>query len=98
MPLSSHTNRIGTGRFWNAVQVAALIAPVAVEWLAEASPNVQTMMASSGAAPATPRRDARSSATAAPTALGKCDAIVEVCGGMASGALPNTLWRPPAIG
>ena len=40
----------------------------------------------------------RSSAIAAPTAFGRCDAIVLVCGGIQSGTLPNTLWRPPAIG
>ena len=106
MPLSSHTNRIGTGRCWYPVHAAVLIAPVAVEWFAEASPNVHTMIASCGArielaigeAGSIPSRAARSSATAAPTALGSCDAIVEVCGGIASGWLPNTLWRPPAIG
>ena len=75
-----------------------LIAPVAVEWLADASPNEHTTIASAGAAAATPSRAARSSETAAPTALGRCDAIVDVCGGIASAAEPNTLWRPPAIG
>src|ERR1051325_4254553 len=98
MPLSSHTNRIGTGRCWYAVHAAVLIAPVAVEWLADASPNVHAMIASCGTLPAMPRRAARSSDTAAPTAFGRCDAIVEVCGGIASAWLPNTLWRPPAIG
>ena len=39
----------------------------------------------------TPCRAARSSDTAAPTALGRCDAMVEVCGGIASAALPHTL-------
>ena len=33
-----------------------------------------------------------------PTALGRCEAMVEVCGGMESAALPKTLWRPPAMG
>src|SRR5678816_4873366 len=72
MPLSSHTNRIGTGRCWYAVHAAVLIAPVAVEWLADASPNVHAMIASLGTLPAIPSRDARSSDTAAPTALGRC--------------------------
>jgi hypothetical protein len=75
-----------------------LNAPAAVEWLAEASPNEHAMIASAGAFAAAPSRAARSSATAAPTAFGRCDAIVDVCGGIASGRLPNTLWRPPAIG
>src|SRR3546814_3569287 len=35
---------------------------------------------------------------AAPTALGRCEAMVEVCGGMASGLDPMTLCRPPEIG
>ena len=35
---------------------------------------------------------------AAPTALGRCDAIVDVCGGIASGFDPMTLCRPPEIG
>src|SRR5215203_595134 len=77
IPLSSHTNRIGTGMCWNAVHAAVLIAPVAVEWFADASPNVQAMMASAGVVGAMPSRDARSSETAAPTALGRCDAMVE---------------------
>src|SRR5262245_59542510 len=98
MPLSSQTNRIGTGRCWNAVHAAALMAPAAVEWFAEASPKLQTMIASVGVEAATLSRAARSSETAAPTAFGRCEAIVEVCGGIASGRLPNTLWRPPAIG
>ena len=35
---------------------------------------------------------------AAPTALGRCEAMVLVCGGIASGFDPITLWRPPEIG
>src|SRR5678815_578385 len=98
MPLSSHTNRIGTGMCWYAVHAAVLNAPAAVEWFADASPNVHAMIASGGVVGAMPSRDARSSETAAPTALGRCEAIVEVCGGIASAWLPNTLWRPPEIG
>ena len=35
---------------------------------------------------------------AAPTALGRCEAMVLVCGGMWSGLEPITLCRPPEIG
>ncbi len=35
---------------------------------------------------------------AAPTALGRCEAMVLVCGGMKSGFEPITLCRPPEIG
>jgi hypothetical protein len=35
---------------------------------------------------------------AAPTALGRCEAIVLVCGGMLSTFDPSTLCRPPDIG
>ena len=35
---------------------------------------------------------------AAPTALGRCEAMVLVCGGMNSGFEPITLCRPPEIG
>jgi hypothetical protein len=35
---------------------------------------------------------------AAPTAFGRWLAIVEVCGGIHNGRLPQTLWRPPEIG
>src|SRR5215218_11176466 len=47
-PLSSQTNRIGTGSPRYAVASAALIAPAAVEWFAEASPNEHSTTASSG--------------------------------------------------
>ena len=47
-PLSSQTNRIGTGSSRYAAFRAVLIAPTAVEWLAEASPKEQTTTASSG--------------------------------------------------
>ncbi len=35
---------------------------------------------------------------AAPTALGRCEAIVLVCGGTKVCAQPKTLCRPPEIG
>ena len=41
---------------------------------------------------------ARSIANATPTARGRCEAIVEVCGMTASSWWPKTLCRPPAIG
>ena len=36
--------------------------------------------------------------SAAPTALGRCEAMVLVCGGMKRGLEPNTLCRPDEIG
>ncbi len=86
-----------------------LNAPAAVEWFTEASPNEHTTIASSGkpadgqarqgSGPwAAGRRCPRSAAKARPTARGRCEAIVEVCGMIASSARPNTLCRPPAIG
>jgi len=57
-----------------------LTAPAAVEWLAEASPKLQTTTASSGHGVASPSLAARGSVKARPTARGRCEAIVEVCG------------------
>ena len=37
-------------------------------------------------------------ATAVPNALGRCEAMVEVCGNTHRGLLPQTLWRPPEAG
>ena len=39
IPLSSHTNNNGKGTPCTAVHPAALIAPWAVEWFSDASPN-----------------------------------------------------------
>jgi len=75
-----------------------LIAPTAVEWFAEASPKLHTTTESAGHSGVTPSFAARSSANARPTALGRCDAIVDVCGMTARSLLPNTLCRPPEIG
>ncbi len=75
-----------------------LNAPVATEWLAEASPKLHTAIASAGHGDATRSFAARSMANATPTARGRCDAIVEVCGMIARSWRPNTLWRPPEIG
>jgi hypothetical protein len=52
MPLSSQTKSTGTGSRWNAVHDAALIAPCAVEWLSDASPNEQTTIESRAVATA----------------------------------------------
>ena len=41
---------------------------------------------------------ARPMLNAAPTALGRCEAMVLVCGGMNKGFEPSTLWRPEEIG
>src|SRR6187402_1417784 len=98
MPLSSHTNRIGAGNFWYAVQAAALNAVCAVAWLLDASPNEQIAIESAGIGSVWPMRRACSIATAVPSALGRCEAIVEVCGKTHSGLLPQTLCRPPEIG
>ena len=77
---------------------AAPIAPAAVEWLAEASPKLATVMASAGHGDGTPSLPARPMQNAIPTARGRCEAIVDVCGMMASPWCPKTLCRPPAIG
>ena len=84
-----------------ASSTAALIAPAAVEWFAEASPKLHTAIASAGqrsgrAQPAGALDGDQRQAT--PTARGRCEAIVEVCGITARSGWPNTLWRPPAIG
>ena len=84
MPLSSQTRRSGTGRRWNAAHEAALMAPCAVEWFSEASPNEQMTIESGSVAimPSGARavrsvrrrarsRVARSIATAIPTAFGR---------------------------
>ena len=70
----------------------------AVAWLMVASPNVQQTTASGGGSGSMPTRRARASAKAAPTALGRWEAIVLVCGGTQSARLPQTLCRPWAIG
>ena len=80
------------------MNAAVLSADCAVAWFSEASPNEHTTIASSGQAEATPSSRARSIANAIPTARGRCEAIVEVCGRTARSGWPKTLWRPPAIG
>ena len=55
-------------------------------------------MLSSGIGSLWPMRGPCSIATAVPSAFGRCDAIVEVCGSTHSGLLPQTLWRPPDAG
>src|SRR5690606_3121298 len=97
-PLSSQTNNTGSGTCWYAAQQVELMAPWAVEWLAEASPKLHSTIASCGHWPPTPRRLLKSTAKAAPTALGNCDAMVLVCGGIFSAKLPSTLCRPPEMG
>jgi len=91
MPLSSHTNKTGAGNRWYAVQPAALNAVCAVAWLLDASPNEQSTIESFGTGNSWPMRCACSIATAVPSALGRCDAIVEVCGNTHSGFEPHTL-------
>ncbi len=55
-------------------------------------------MLSSGIGSVWPMRRACSMATAVPSALGRCEAMVEVCGNTHNGLLPHTLWRPPEAG
>jgi hypothetical protein len=74
------------------------MAPTAVEWFAEASPKLHTVTASSGHGQSTPSLLARAIEKATPTARGRCDAIVEVCGMMFRSARPKTLCRPPEMG
>jgi hypothetical protein len=84
MPLSSQTTSRGTGTPAYAVCSAALTAPAAVEWFAEASPRLATATASAGHGAGTPSLRARPIATATPRARGRWEAIVEVCGITAS--------------
>ena len=77
---------------------AALIAPTAVEWLTDASPNEATVTASRGHGQSTFSFAARPMPSATPSARGRCEAIVDVSGITDSSARPNTLCRPPAIG
>ena len=79
-PLSSQTKSSGSGVPPYARCAAVLSAACAVAWLSDASPNEQTTTASSGQAHSTPSSRARSIAKAIPTARGRCEAIVEVCG------------------
>ena len=74
------------------------MAPVAVEWFAEASPKLHTVTASAGQAPSHAEPAGALQGRATPRARGRCEAMVEVCGITARRLLPKTLWRPPAIG
>ncbi len=76
-----------------------LNAPCAVEWLAEASPKLARTIESRGKAVSSSFSIlAMPMLNAAPTAFGRCEAMVLVCGGMLSGFEPITLCRPPEIG
>ncbi len=55
-------------------------------------------MESSGIGSACLMRLPCSIAMAVPSAFGRCDAIVDVCGNTHNGLLPHTLWRPPDAG
>ena len=83
-PLSSQTKSSGTGRCWWAACAVVLSAACAVAWFSDASPKLQTTIASPGQALGTPSLRARSIAIATPTARGRWEAIVEVCGMTAS--------------
>ncbi len=98
IPLSSQTSSNGIGMPWYDACRAALIAPVAVEWFAEASPKLVTTIASAGHGDGTPSFAARAIENATPIARGRCEAIVEVCGMIARSCRPKTLCRPPEIG
>ena len=101
-PLSSHTSSSGMRMPCRALQLAALIAPVAVEWLAEASPKLATdeRVVRPAQRRAEPRRLRLLPAERPADAEGprQVAAIVEVCGITARSGWPNTLCRPPAIG
>ena len=97
-PLSSHTKSTGHSRRTWVRYAAALSAPAAVEWLTEASPKLQTTTASDGQGVSRSRTAASPSAKPRPTARGRCEAIVEVCGTMCSPGWPKTLCRPPEMG
>jgi len=76
-----------------------LNAPCAVEWLAEASPKLaRTIESQATGISGSFRVRAMPRPKAAPTALGRCDAMVLVCGGIANAFEPITLWRPPEMG
>ncbi len=79
-PLSSHTSSSGSGRPWYAHQDAVFIAPTAVEWFADASPKLATTRQSRGHGVSSPSLAARATENARPTARGRCEAMVEVCG------------------
>ena len=98
VPLSSQTSSSGIGNPMRTAYRAVLIAARAVAWFALASPNEQTTTASSGRSIPTPMRFARARLKARPIAFGRWLAIVLVCGGIHSARLPQTLWRPWAIG
>src|SRR5436190_24294386 len=98
MPLSSHRNRIGIGLPRRCAYRAKLKADSAVAWFADASPKLHRTIAFFDKPVSTPLRLPRDRANASPTALGRCDAIVDVCGGTHIGRLPHTLWRPWLIG
>ena len=51
-----------------------------------------------GIGSACPSRRPASIAIAVPSALGRCEAMVEVCGSTHNGLLPHTLCRPPLAG
>src|ERR1022692_1548275 len=79
-PLSSQTISSGTGSRWKAEKAAALSAPVAVEGLTDASPRLAITIASRGQGIGVPSLAPRPIANARPTARGRWEAIVEVCG------------------
>ena len=76
-----------------------LNAPCAVEWLAEASPKLASTIESAARGVSSSFNIlAMPMLNAAPTAFGRCEAMVLVCGGIESGKDPITLCRPPEIG
>ncbi len=73
-------------------------APTAVEWFSDASPKLHTATESGCQRVSSRSRRARPIAKATPTARGRCEAMVDVCGITASEASPHTLCRPPEAG
>ena len=83
-PLSSQTSSSGQSRRTCVRYAAALKAPAAVEWFTEASPKLAMTSASSGHGVSRPSTFASPRAKPSPTARGRCEAMVEVCGTMCS--------------
>jgi len=96
--LSSQISTSGRGIPKCAHQRAVLSPASATAWLTEASPKEHTTRLSYGRFASISKCAARGTESAAPTALGRCEAIVLVCGGTFSSTLPQTLCRPPEIG
>ena len=96
MPLSSQTNSTGAGSFWYAVQRGGVERGLRGGVVGSRRRRTSRSRCCRRESAARGRcACACSIATAVPSALGRCEAMVEVCGSTHSGLLPQTLWRPP---